>query len=141
MPEIHYANHQPLAQIVAEIKSELKEFVQTRVKLAATELSETAQTLSGVTLAAVAGVLLAVTGCLCFVAAVVSLVAVAFANTWYQWPLAFGIVSVLLLAAAGIALAQVQNKLRSRTLLPEKTIEVLKADARVWNHQGREAYE
>jgi len=141
MPEIHYANHQPLTQIVAEIKSELKEFVQTRVRLAATELSEAARTLSGVTLAAVAGILLAVTGYLCFVAAVVSLVAVAFANTWYQWPLAFGIVSVLLLATAGIALAQVQNTLRSRTLLPEKTIEVLKADTRVWNHQGREAYE
>src|SRR5437868_15200023 len=91
-----------LAGVVAEIKDETKEFVQTRVQMFKTELREkVASWKSGALLAAV-GVLFLGTACLLLTLALVGLVAVAFWGSPYAWFLAFLMVGVFWAIVGGV---------------------------------------
>ena len=86
MNETRYAeNHtRNLAAIIAEIKDEIKDFVQTRVAMFKSELRETLDAWkTAVPLAGIA-VLLLVTAYLLLTLAVVGLVAVAFWDNPYR---------------------------------------------------------
>jgi uncharacterized membrane protein YqjE len=133
MNENRYAeNHSKnLAAIIAELKDEIKDFVQTRVEMFKSEVRETLDAWkTAVPLAAVAVVLL-VTAYLLLTIAVVALVAVAFWNNPYHWFFAFLIVGVVWSIGGGILGWMALHEFLSKGLFPKKTIEVLKAD-KMW---------
>jgi uncharacterized membrane protein YqjE len=133
MNETGYAeNHvRGLAAIVAEIKDEIKDFVQTRVEMFKSEMRETLDAWkTAVPLAAIAVLFLA-TAYLMITLAVVGLVAVAFWDNPYRWFLAFLIVGLLWSIGGGILGWLALREFQSKGLFPRKTIEVLKAD-KIW---------
>jgi len=127
-PENHTKN---LAAIIAELKDEIKDFVQTRVELFKSEVRETLDAWkTAVPLAAAAAVLLA-TAYLLLTIAVVAVVAVAFWSNPYHWFFAFLIVGVVWSLGGGILGWMALREFQSKGLFPKKTIEVLKAD-KIW---------
>ena len=133
MNETRYSeNHvRSLAAIIAELKDEIKDFVQTRVEMFKSELRETLDAWkTAVPLAAIAVLLLA-TAYLLLTIAVVMLIAVAFWDNPYRWFLAFLVVGALWSIGGGILGWLALREFRSKGLFTRKTIEVLKAD-KIW---------
>ncbi len=120
-----------LGAILADIVAELQEFVNTRIQMVKAELHET---LSAVSIALPLGLMalvLGATGFMLITAAVVAIVASAFAGNPYAWFYAFIIVGVLWTAFAWVAAFFAYNEFRSKAKFPKHTVEVLKAD-KVW---------
>jgi len=93
-----------LGTIISDIRDEFKEFLNTRMEMLKSEFHETAAAArTAVPLALVALGLLG-TGMLLFTAAVVVLIAAAFAGNPYAWFFAFAIVGFIWMAlGAGAA--------------------------------------
>jgi uncharacterized membrane protein YqjE len=135
MSDATYRVHEErsLAGIIAEIRDELKEFIQTRVQLFQSELKETAASVKvALPLVIVATTLLA-TGYLLLTLALVGLVAVAFWNNPYVWFFSFLIVGFLWLLGGMMMAFLALNQFKTRAVFPNKTMEVLKAD-KAWLH-------
>lgn len=123
-------NGKTLSAIVAELKFELKEFAETRVDMLKTELHEKmAQWKIAGPLAGL-GVVLVGTAYLLFTLAAVALVAVLIGNA-FQWVLALIAVGVVWAIMGILSLYAAKRRIRANRLVPEKTIQVLKADS-VW---------
>lgn len=131
-----YHENPPIIEVIADIKNELRDFVLTRVRLAASELSEAAGSAVNSLLLAVISAILAGIGLLWLAFAVTALIAAGFSDWRMGVPVAFGIVGVVLLAIGGSLLLSVRASLRSKVLLPRKTFEILKSDTRMWYDDG-----
>ena len=128
----HVRNHErSIGGVVAEIKDELIDFIQTRVRMFKSELHETVATFKRIVPMAAIAIILLTTGYVLLTLAVVGLVAVAFWNNPYHWFFAFLIVGVLWLIAGALTGFLAWNGFRTRGTFPNKTIGVLKAD-KVW---------
>lgn len=124
-------NGRSLAAIVAEMKEELNEFVQTRIEMLKQELHEkTARLKIAAPLAAIGLVLLA-TAYLLITLALAAAVAAFFANSPYRWFFGFLIVGILWALLGGVAAYFAKRELELNTLAPRRTIEVLKGD-KIW---------
>jgi uncharacterized membrane protein YqjE len=120
-----------LAEIVAEVRDELTDFVQTRVDMMRSEVRETVQAASRwLPLGVVAWVFLS-TAYLVFVAAIVAVVSVAFVTNPYRWFLSFLAVALIWAATGGIFAYLAWTQFRAQGTLLKKTLDVLKAD-KVW---------
>jgi uncharacterized membrane protein YqjE len=125
------ANGRTWAQVVADIKEELKEFAQTRIQLFKTESRQKLALLKiGVLLAAAAIVLLA-TAYLLLTMGLVALVAALFADHPYRWVFGFFGVSILWSLLGGTAAYFAKREFALKGILPRRTLEVLKGD-KVW---------
>ena len=124
-------NGRSLATIVAEMKSGLKEFVETRVELFKSEVKERLKTLKIAVPLVALGLLLLSTAYLLFTMAVVGLMAAFFSNNPYRWFFAFLAVAILWCLVGGVAAYFAKREFEMKRLLPRKTIEVLKDDA-IW---------
>src|SRR4029077_981948 len=104
MHDVKAENHaRSLGAILSDIADELKEFVNTRIQMIKAELHETMAAVSlAIPLGLVALILFA-TGFLLLTAAVVALVAAAFAGHAHAWVFAFAIVGVVWIAFGGVA--------------------------------------
>jgi uncharacterized membrane protein YqjE len=120
-----------LAGVVAEIKDETKEFVQTRVQMFKAELREKVATWKSGALLAGVGVLLLGTAYLLLTLALVGLVAVAFWGSPYAWFLAFLIVGAFWGIIGGILAFLAVREFRRQGIAPKKTLEVLRED-KMW---------
>jgi uncharacterized membrane protein YqjE len=120
-----------LGAILADIVEELQEFVNTRIQMVKSELHETIMAVSVALPLGLLALILASTGFLLLTAAVVVLVASAFAGSPYAWFYAFVIVGVVWIAFAGMAAFLASNEFRAKAKFPKHTVEVLKAD-KVW---------
>ncbi len=128
--EVRYRNasERSLGSIIAEIKDELKDFVNTRVGMIKAELQETmsaAKTAVPLTLIALA---LFATGFLLLTMAAVVIVAFAFAGSALAWFYAAIIVAFVWLCLGAAAAFFAYNAIRSHSRFPERTVQVLKAD-------------
>ena len=124
-------NGRSLAAIVAEMKEELKQFVQTRIAMLKQELQEkTARLKIAAPLAAISAVLLA-TAYLLITLALAAAVAGFFARSPYRWFFGFLIVGILWALLGGVAAYFAKRELELKTLAPRRTIEVLKGD-KLW---------
>jgi uncharacterized membrane protein YqjE len=123
-------NHErSLTELISQIRDEVKSFLSTRVEMMRAEFQETVGALKvALPLAVVSLGLLAIAGLL-FTAAVVALVASAFAGSPHAWFFAFAIVGVLWAIFAAIAGYFAYSQLRGG--FPKRTVEVLKAD-KLW---------
>ena len=126
----------PLGDILREIKDELLEFVETRLRLLHSEFEETLQSARTSLPLVAAAIILLGTAYLLLVAALVGLVSFAFVNSPSRWPLSFLIVGSLWLIAGLVTALLARNSFRDRVSFPKKTIEVLKADG-LWIHEGK----
>ena len=117
-----------LASIIAEIREELKELVNTRVEMLRSELRETTAALkAGIPMLMIAAVFLA-TAYLLLTAALVAVVSVAFAGSPYAWFYSFLIVGFVWLMIGGLAGMLALHRFREHGFFPKRTVEVLKAD-------------
>ena len=126
------ATHERTLRAVTEdVLHELKEFIDTRLRMARAEFEETIQSLKmGVPLLLGAFAFVA-TGFLMLTVAAVAIVTVAFAGSLYAWFFSFLIVGVLWIALGAIAAFFVYNEFRSQGRFPKRTLQVLKAD-KLW---------
>ena len=124
-------NGRSLAAIIAEMKAELKEFLQTRVDLFKSEVQEKLKTLKVAAPLAALGLLLLSTAYLLFTMAVVGLVAAFFSQNPYRWLFAFLAVAILWCLFGSVAAYFAKREFEMKRLLPRKTIEVLKDDT-IW---------
>jgi uncharacterized membrane protein YqjE len=124
-------NGRSLAATLAEMKIELLDFLDTRIELLKTELQEKTKILKSAAALGALGLLLLGTAYLLFTLALVSLVVVAFQGNPYRWFFAFLIVGFAWAVFGGIAVYFAKRELEMKTLLPQRTIEVLKGD-KIW---------
>lgn len=124
-------NGRNLADLLAEIKNEIRDFLQTRIAMLKTELREKSKNLKTAMVLAVSGLLLLTTAYFLFTLALVGLILSAFPTTAYRWFFAFLAVAVLWTIIGAIAAYFAKRELELRGILPKRTIEVLKGD-KVW---------
>ena len=126
-----------VADVLMEIKDELRDFIETRYELFRSELNEGLSTVKSAAPLAVAALILFGTAYLLLTLALVAVIAVAFWNSPYHWFFAFLIVGVVWALTAGILAFLVRNDLRTRGLFPKKTVEVLKRDKRWLQNEAK----
>lgn len=124
-------NSRSLGAILSEIADEFKEFLNTRIQMIKSELHETMSALSVALPLVLLALLLGGVGFLLLTAAVVTIIASAFAGSPYAWSYSFIIVGVLWTGFAGVAAFFAYNEFRAKAKFPKHTVEVLKAD-KVW---------
>jgi uncharacterized membrane protein YqjE len=137
MPDTRYVdiNERSLAEVIGEIKEEVKDFVQTRVSMFVAEMREKLNnSMNGAIYAGIA-LVLGFVGLLMLSVALAALVAVAFWGSPYAWFFGFLIIGLLwTILAAMLAIAAVRQL---RDLAPKRTIQVLKED-KIWlQHEAR----
>jgi uncharacterized membrane protein YqjE len=124
-------NTRSLAAIVAEMKEELKEFVQTRIDMLKQELHEKTARLKVAAPLAAIGIVLLATAYLLVTLALAAAVAAFFANSPYRWFFGFLIVGIVWALFGAVAAYFAKRELELKTLAPRRTIEVLKGD-KLW---------
>ena len=124
-------NHErSLSVLIAELKLEAREFVQTRLQILKQELGAKVSVLKlAVPLFAIALALFWV-GFLAISALFVTLIATAFGGV-AGWMWAFLIVGVAYFIFAGICAGFAWSQLKQRSLAPKRTMQVLKQD-QIW---------
>src|ERR1700733_15549084 len=95
-------NGRSLTATLAELKSELLDFVDTRIELLKSELREKMKVVKAAAPLGAVGLLLLVTAYLLFTMALVALVVVAFQGNPYRWFFAFSIVGFAWAVFGGI---------------------------------------
>ena len=121
-------NGRNLASLLAEIKDEIRDFLQTRFTMLKAELQEKFKNLKTALILAVSGILLLTTAYMLLTLALVGLIMAAFPASAYRWFFAFLAVGVLWSIFGAIAAYFAKRELELRGILPKRTIEVLKGD-------------
>jgi MFS family permease len=119
-----------LPEVVNDLKSELKDFVATRVAMLRSEMSEKVSSLKEAVPALIVGLALLWIGGLLFTGFLVTAIATAFSSPW-GWVWAFLILAAAYLLLGGMLSMGGVAKLKKTKLVPERTLRVLKQDE-VW---------
>ena len=114
-----------------EMKDEAARFVRTRVLLLKSELQEKLPHLKVAAVLAVTGSVLLLTTWLLLSSALVAVAAILFRDSEYRWVFAFLSVGVLYAIFGGILLYLARREFAARSLVPERTIDILKGD-KIW---------
>jgi predicted RND superfamily exporter protein len=125
------APERPLAATLNEAKNEFKDFVETRIAMLRSEMREKGRQVKAAAPLSILGALFAVTAWFLLTAAIVAVLMVAFQGSPYASFLALLIVGVAYAVIGGAALWMGYGRLTKESLLPERTINVLKED-KVW---------
>jgi uncharacterized membrane protein YqjE len=120
-----------IGDIISELKTELQEFVATRLEMLRSEMGEKLRTLKMAAPAMLVGLLLLITAWFVFTGFLVCMIAQAFAPRPWAYALSFLVVAALYAVIGGTAAYVGWRQLRTTGMRPERTIHVLKQD-RVW---------
>jgi uncharacterized membrane protein YqjE len=120
-----------LAEVISQLKLELKEFINTRLEMLKAELGDKMSALKVAIPFAVIGLLLAWVGFLSITAFFVIVIAMAFGGTLGGFAWAAVIVGLVYLIIGGISAGFAAQQLKSKGLAPNRTLRVLKQD-QVW---------
>lgn len=126
-----------VADVLLEIKNELRDFAETRYELFRSELNDGLSTVKSAAPLAMAAGLFFATAYALLTLALVAVIAVAFWSSPYHWFFAFLIVGVAWAITGGILAFLVRNDFRSHGLFPKKTVEVLKRDKRWLQNEAK----
>jgi O-antigen ligase len=125
------SNGRTLAQVIADIKEEIKEFAQTRFLLFRAECRQKLSLLKiAGALAGIAVVLLA-TAYLLLTVGFVALIAAVLANNPYRWVVGFFGIAMLWSIVGGIAAYFAKREFALKGIVPGRTLAVLKGD-KIW---------
>ena len=119
-----------LPEVVNDLKSELKEFLATRLAMFRSEMSEKLARFKVALPALIGGLLLLLTCWLLFTALMVIAISKAFDSPWAAVYALLIVFAAYLLLGAMLAMGAM-SKLKATKLVPERTIRVLKQDE-VW---------
>jgi uncharacterized membrane protein YqjE len=120
-----------LAEIIVEIKDEIRSFVDTRLQMFKSELRETISSWKSLMPTAALAFTLLTTAYILFTLAIVALVSVAFWANPYRWFLAFLIIGVVYCFGGAMFAFFAWNKIRNRAIFPKRTLELLRED-KLW---------
>ena len=120
------ANGRSLAAVVAELKNDVVQFLETRYQILLAEMKEKTETWKSALPWLLVAVFLAFAGFLLLTGAAVVLVAVAVGVGW-----SLLIVGAAYLILAAISVAVVYGELKSHGIAPQRTLHVLQED-KVW---------
>jgi len=129
--QINEMNGRSLAGVASELKDEFKEFANTRLAMLQAEMKEKLGTVKMALPGIVIGALVLATCWLLLTGAIVAAIAVAFGGNPFAPAIALAIVGVLYGIIGGLALAFALRGLRQQSVVPERTLRVLKDD-QVW---------
>lgn len=127
----NYQPEKPLAQILTEFKDELKGFIATRIAMLRSEMREKISVATAALPAIFAGAVLALIAALFLCIAVVAVIAKALGGSAGAWAAGFGIVGGVFLLVGAFAISFGVNRLKARSLKPERTLRVLRQD-QIW---------
>jgi uncharacterized membrane protein len=127
--KIGEANGRSLAAIIAELKNDLAQFLQTRYQMLVAEMKGKFNTWKTAVLWLLVAAFLASIAVLLLTGALVVLISVAVGVGW-----SLLIVGVAYLLFAGISVVIVRGELKSTPVTPERTLHVLQED-KIWLQQ------
>src|SRR5215471_17745120 len=130
-PNSHNPHVKSVTEIIAELKTELQEFLSTRVAIVRAEMKENLRDLKVAAPLLAAGLALAWTAWLVFTAMLVMLIGRAFLPKPWAYPLALLIVMILYLIFGGSMVMAAWKRITRKGLKPERTIRVLQQD-KIW---------
>lgn len=116
------------SSVVSKLISEMKQFIETRIDLFETEIRQKLPLLRGALLLGVTGGVFLVMAYLFFAIAVVLLIGSAFPQNAYRWFFGFVTVGILTVGFGAIGAFLSKSELGLRSILPKRTLSVLKDD-------------
>lgn len=125
------ANGRSLAEVAAEIKEEIKDFAQTRIRLFKAESQQKLALLKIAALLAGVAVVLLATAYVLITLGLAALIAAIFANNPYHWVFGFFGVALLWAVVGGIAAYFAKREFALKGIMPTRTLQVLKGD-KIW---------
>jgi hypothetical protein len=124
-------NGRSVAGVIAELKQEGKEFVETRIAMLRSEMRDMLSAWK-VTLPMIAvGILLLLTAWILLTWAVVSIIAYAFGTGPVAWAISFAIVGAAYALGGAFCAAFAYSELKKKEIVPRRTLRVLKED-QIW---------
>jgi uncharacterized membrane protein YqjE len=125
------SNGRTLADILTEIRDEIKDFTQTRFQLLTAELGQTFKLLKVAALLAGIALVLLGTAYIFITLGLAALVAASFAESPYRWVFGFLAIGILWAILGGIAGYFATREFALKGIAPNRTIAVLKGD-KLW---------
>ena len=125
------ANGRTFAEVVAEMKEEIRDFAQTRIRLFKAEAQQKLALLKVAALLAVVAVVMLATAYLLLTVGLAALIAALLTNNPYRWVFGFFGVALLWAVVGGIAAYFAKREFALKGIVPRRTLEVLKAD-KIW---------
>lgn len=131
------ANGRTLAEVVADMKEEIKEFAQTRIRLFKAESQQKLALLKGAALLTAVAIVFLASAYLLFTVGLVALIAALLADNPYRWVFGFFGVALLWAVVGGIAAYFAKREFALKGIMPTRTLEVLKGD-KIWiQHEAK----
>lgn len=130
--EANYLNNgRTMGSILSDTKDELKDFLETRIAMLKSELSDKVTMLKSAAPLAVVGILFLLTAYALFTLGLVGLVIAFLPENPYRWCIAFFAIAVLWGVIGGICAYMALREFQVKELMPKRTMQVLKED-RIW---------
>ena len=127
----HLHNGRTVGSILSDTKEELKDFLETRIAMLRTELSEKVTMLKSAAPLAVVGILFLMTAYMIFTLGLVGVIVAFMPENPYRWCIAFFAIAVLWGIVGGICAYMAMREFQVKELMPKRTMQVLKED-KVW---------
>ncbi len=135
--EIHTLNGRSVAEVLQDFKREIHRAAITRGQLFLEEMKQKMAAIKASIPMIVIGALFLLTAWFLFTGALVSVIAAALAGNPWAYAIAFACVMVLYGVVGGILALMGVGALRKNSLVPEKTISVLKDDGILLQTEAR----
>ena len=133
-----YDERKPIGELLQSLKQDLSEFISTRVQIAVAEMKEKTTAWKAAVPLLGAALLFAVMAVTCLTFAFISLIAESLTGD-YAWAIASGIVAFAYIIIGAIAGWLGYSELRDESIVPERTLRVLKADQNWIKNETRAA--
>lgn len=122
--------NRPIADVLYEIRDELKQFAATRIQMLRSEMNERAGAIKMALPMMAGGAFIAVVAFGLLTLALVSLITQAFQPSTWASAAAFAIVGVVYAAVAAVTLLFGWRSIKAGSFKPERTLRVLRDDQR-----------
>jgi hypothetical protein len=127
----HNGHIKSIPEVIADLKTELQEFVSTRVAMLRSELQDNLRSLKMAAPVLIIGLVLLWTAWLLFTGFLVAIIGVAFGSSTWGYVISLLIVAAGYLIVGGLAAMTGWKKITQRGIKPERTIRVLQQD-KIW---------
>lgn len=120
-----------IAEVLADLKVELLEFVSTRIAMLQSEVAENLRSLKLAAPALVAGLILLGTAWLLFTGFLVGMIGIAFEPSPWAYVLSLIVVAVAYSMLGGLMAVRAWKRITEKGITPRRTINVLQQD-KIW---------